>query len=76
MAELVGNLLDSLGIEHHPEPGELVASAVVLLKVIDAEGDVSLRTLCSDGLSWIERIGMLRAAEHVELPGVFTEPDE
>jgi hypothetical protein len=76
MAELVGNLLDSLGIEHHPEPGELVASAVVLLKVIDNDGEVSLRTLCSDGLSWIERIGMLRAAEHVELPGVFTEPDE
>jgi hypothetical protein len=66
--EPIGNLLDALGIMHTPDDGELVASAVVLLKVLDNDGDVSLRIVCSDGLSWIERLGMLRAAEHVELP--------
>ena len=48
----------------------------MLLKVIDPDGDVSLRTLSSDGLSWIERIGMLRSAEAVELPSVFEVPGE
>jgi len=76
MAELVGNLLDGLGVEYHPEDGELVESALVLLKVIGPDGDVSLRTLSSDGLSWIERIGMLRSAEAVELPSVFEVPGE
>lgn len=73
MGELVGNLLDSLGIEHHPDAGDLVASAIVLLKVIDTDGDVTIRTLSSDGLSWVERIGMLRVAEQVELPRVYED---
>lgn len=68
--EPIGNLLDSLGVMHSPEEGDLVASAVVLLKVLAEDGDVSLRIVASDGLSWIERLGMLRAAEHVELPGL------
>lgn len=72
----VGPLLDALGVEHHPEDGELVECAVVLLKVIDAEGSVSLRSLCSDGVSWIERIGLLQAALTVELPSVYEIPGE
>ena len=71
--EPIGNLLDSLGVQHRPEPGELVASAVVLLKVIGPDNEVSLRTSASDGLSWIERVGMLRAAEQVELGSIAEE---
>jgi len=67
MAEPIGNLLDSLGIEHSPEEGELVAGAIVLLKVIDPEGRTALRLAWSDGLSWIERCGMFRVAEQQEL---------
>lgn len=69
MSEPIGNLLDSLGVEHRPSDGELVSDAVVLLKVINEDGRVSMRIAWSDGLSWIERLGMLRAAEHLELPG-------
>ena len=68
MAEPIGNLLDSLGVEVSLEEGDLAACAIVLLKVIDVDGSVRLQTCTSDGLSWIERLGMLRAAEHVELP--------
>lgn len=68
MAEPLGDLIDSLGITHTPEDGELVAAAVVMLKTIDTEGRVALRLAWSDGMSWIERLGMLRAAEHIELP--------
>lgn len=61
--EPIGDLLDSLGVEHEPLDGELVAGAVVLLKVITDDGCVTLRTAYSDGMSWLERVGMLRSAE-------------
>lgn len=67
-AQPVGDLLDSLGVKHSPNEGEIISDAVVLMKVIDADGRVSLRTAWSDGMSWIERIGMLRAAERAQLP--------
>lgn len=68
MPEPIGNLLDTLGVTWTPDPGDLPTSALVLLKVIDTDGDTILRTCSSDGLDWINRLGMLRAAEHVELP--------
>lgn len=69
MSEPIGNLLDSLGVQHCPTDGELVSAAVVLLKVIDDDGRVSMRMAWSDGMSWIERLGMLAAATATETPG-------
>ena len=66
MDELVGNLIDSLGVTHSPEPGEMATDAVVLLKYVDEDGAVGLRLLWSDGMSWIERLGMLHAALSIE----------
>lgn len=43
-----------------------MAGAIVLLKVIDAEGDTRLSMSNSDGLGWIERCGKLRVAEQIE----------
>lgn len=68
MAEPMGDLIDSLGVVHTPAEGELISDVVVLLKVIDTHGNATLRLAWSEGMSWIERVGMLRAAEHVELP--------
>lgn len=62
----IGDVLDSLGIEATVSEGELVAGAIVLLKVIDADGDTRLSVSHSDGLGWIERCGMLRVAEQIE----------
>lgn len=62
----IGDVIDGLGIEATVDDGELVAGALVLLKVIDSEGDTRLSLAHSDGLGWIERAGMLRVAETIE----------
>lgn len=64
----LGRLIDSLGVEHRPEEGELVLGAVVLLKVMEADGQVSMRSAWSPGLSWMERVGMHQAAAHTDMP--------
>ena len=68
MTEPIGNLIDSLGVTREPVDGELIAGAVVLLKTVDADGDVGLSIAWSDGMSWIERVGMLHVAREVEMP--------
>lgn len=62
----IGSTLDNLGVTHTPAEGEFITDALVLLKVVDSEGGVSLRFAWSDGMSWIERLGMLRAADTIE----------
>lgn len=68
MSEPLGGLIDSLGVKHSPEEGEFVTDAIVILKTIDPKGRVGLRMAYSDGMSWLERIGMLRATEILERP--------
>ena len=43
MSEPLGGLIDSLGVKHAPEEGELVTDAIVILKTIDPKGRVGLR---------------------------------
>ncbi|MEV5138440.1 hypothetical protein AB0K71_05780 [Streptomyces syringium] len=62
----IGDLVDALGIEARVGPGELVAGALVILKVVQADGVTRLSMTHSDGLGWIERAGMLRVAESLE----------
>lgn len=72
----IGDLIDSLGVEREDVEGELVAGAVVLLKTIDPDGRVGLSLLGSDGMSWVEKIGMLRAAEQIEISDMWrTDPE-
>lgn len=68
MTQPIGNLLDSLGITHTPEDGELVPAAIAILKTVDSNGAVGLRLAWSDGMSWIERLGMLHASLAMESP--------
>ena len=64
----LGQLIDSMGITHEVRPGDRVCGAVVLLTVEEPDGHVSLRCAWSEGMSWVERLGLLRAAERAELP--------
>ena len=64
----LGHLIDALGVTHEVGADEKVCGAVVLLTVEEPDGHLSLRCAWSDGMSWIERIGLLRAAERAELP--------
>lgn len=65
-AHPIGDVIDALGIRAALSEGELVSGAIVLLKVIDTDGDVRLSVLHSDGIGWIERAGMLRVGELIE----------
>ena len=67
-AQPLGRLVDSLGVEHRPEEGELVLGAVVLMKVMETDGTISMRSAWSPGLSWMERVGMHQAAAQTDLP--------
>lgn len=66
----IGPLLDGLGVTSQLDDDDLVESAVVLLKVIEADGEVRISVATTPGVSFIERIGMLRIAESTELDGL------
>jgi hypothetical protein len=72
----LGQLLDSLGVTHEPDDGELIASAFVLLRVIDPDGTEAVRYAKSDGMSWVEIIGMLEVARHCKLVDLREEDDD
>ena len=76
----IGQIIDNLGVDgYEPKDGELPAGAVVLLKVIDADGDVVFRCAWSDGMSWLERRGMIETARDAEVsvpPDYMDEDDE
>ena len=64
----IGQLIDSLGVTSTIAPDDLPVAALVLLKVVDADGDVRLAAAWSDGMDWITRLGMLAAATASETP--------
>ena len=64
----IGQLLDSLGVTSTIAPDDLPVSALVLLKVVNANGGVRLSAAWSDGMDWITRLGMLTAATASETP--------
>ena len=64
----LGQMIDQLGVRQQVDQDETVRGAVVLLTVEEPDGHLSLRCAWSEGMSWIERIGLLRAAERAELP--------
>lgn len=74
----LGELINRLGVVHRPDAGERVDGAVVLLKVLDHDGNIGLRAVWSSDLNWLERVGMLREAEQAETRrnlGLDAEPD-
>jgi hypothetical protein len=63
--QAIGPILDGLGTTIALDDGDLVASALVIVKVIDSDGEVSLSLASSDGLSWIDQNGLLTSAQQV-----------
>jgi hypothetical protein len=66
----VGDLVNKLGVRSGLDADALVTDAVLLLKYVADDGAVGLRMAYSEGMSWIERLGMLRAAEAIEVADV------
>lgn len=62
----LGELIDAQGVSASLYEEDLVAGVVVLLKVVQPDGKVRMSLAWSDGMSWLERVGMLRVAETSE----------
>jgi hypothetical protein len=61
----IGDLLDSLGVTADIDDGDMVPSALVLLKAVGEDGTVGLTLAPSEGLSWLDQLGMLAAAQSI-----------
>jgi hypothetical protein len=61
----VGPILDGLGNTLELEDGDFVVSALIIAKVVDKNGEVSLTLSTSEGLSWIDQHGLLASAQLV-----------
>lgn len=72
----IGNLLDSLGVTVDLNDGDLPTDAHVILKVVKADGTVSLVKATSESLDWITTLGMLTAALEIENGGYSSSRDD
>lgn len=71
-----GPILDGLGIILDLSDGDLVASAMVIAKVVDGDGGVTLLLAESDGISWIEQLGLLTAASDLLRGGGYDRRED
>lgn len=72
----VGAILDNLGVVADIEEGDLVAGAVVILKVHPADGQPGLVLALDDTSDWITQRGMLSAAWDIVRLSADVEEDE
>lgn len=71
----IGQIIDGLGCKPDLEAEDLVADAVIILKIIEPDGQVRLSTCWSENISWLERVGMIRSAEQREHRDAFDVDD-
>jgi hypothetical protein len=58
----IGPILDGLGITVDLDEGELVETALVVTKLVTADGQVLLGPYGPDSLSWLDKLGLIEAA--------------
>lgn len=68
MSQPAGPILDGLGVTFDLDEGDLVATAVVLSKVLCADGTVSMMIGTSEGSTWLEHLGLITAAADLIRP--------
>ncbi len=61
----IGPVLDGLGVTIDLADGDLVEDAVVLAKVVDADGGVTLSISSSEAQSWLDQLGLVTAGYHL-----------
>ncbi|GAA1455629.1 hypothetical protein GCM10009602_70560 [Nocardiopsis tropica] len=57
--------LEALGINVDLDDGDLIASAVLITKIVKEDGSVVVGICDSDGMSWVEQLGLLAAAQQI-----------
>lgn len=70
-----GPILDGLGVTIDLEPTDLVESAVVLLKTIDADGHVGVEIVNSAGMDWLGQLAIITAAQRIVNDDPFERSD-
>lgn len=61
----MGTDLNHLGLDVELDEGDLIASAVLITKVVKADGSVAVAISDSEGVSWVEQLGLLTAATEI-----------
>lgn len=56
--------------------GDLVAGAVVIAKIVQVDGDVTVAIGSSEGMSWLEQLGLVTAAHGITPGGGYQRIDE
>lgn len=72
----IGQLVDALGVRIDLDEGDLPTDAYVALKIVKADGTVSLANGRSESLDWITALGMITAAQHVQNSGYIDTADD
>lgn len=70
------DVLASQGVTLALEDGDLVSGAVVIARTVGEDGQVALTIGTSDGLSWIDQLGMLHAALDIARPDTYDTSDD
>lgn len=60
-----GPILDGLGVSIDLADGDLVSDVVIIAKVIDSDGNVSVSISSNESLSWLDELGLISAASDV-----------
>lgn len=71
-----GPILDGLGVTIDLSDGDLVSDAVVIAKVVDGEGNVTVSLSSSESMSWLDQYGLLSAAHRVVISANFETRDD
>lgn len=65
------------GISFDLDDHTFITDVVIVAKTVHMDtGRIGLYLSQSDGVSWIEKIGMLRAAERIESVGLAKDDDD
>lgn len=71
-----GPVLDGLGITLDLGDGDLVASALVIAKVVTDDGHVTLLIAESEGMSWLDQYGLIAASTDLIRSQQFERDDD
>ncbi len=71
-----GPILDGLGVTLDLDDGDLVETALVITKVITADGTVTVGLSDSHGMSWLDQLALVAAAQQIINDRPFDHPHD
>jgi hypothetical protein len=65
----IGSIVDSLGVQLDLDEGDIITSTLILCKVVQEDGTVTLGYAHSEGMCWIECVGLITAGSDIARQG-------